>query len=68
MGANHNWVTSIIYWKLWTLYETERSTNWFEHSDSLRLLRMKTQRDSRDLNIYIDRVVEARRWDVVVVD
>ena len=63
----HDRVASIIHWELCALHGFQRSKNWYEHkvepvleNDNIKIL--------WDFNIHTDRVIEARRPDIVVVD
>ena len=63
----HDRVASIIHWELCALHGFQRSKNWFEHraepvreNDKVRIL--------WNFNIHTDRVIKARRPDIVVVD
>ena len=60
-------VASIIHWELCSLHGFQRSKNWFDHraktvmeNDNVKIL--------WDFNIHTDRIIEARRPDIVVVD
>jgi len=60
-------VASIIHWELCELHGFQRSKNWYDHraesvleNDNVKIL--------WDFNIHTDRVIEARRPDIVVVD
>lgn len=63
----HDHVASIIHWELCELHGFQRSKNWYDHraesvleNDNVKIL--------WDFNIHTDRVIEARRPDIVVVD
>ena len=63
----HDRVASIIHWELCGIHGFQKSKNWFDHqaepvleSDDVKIL--------WDFNIHTDRVIEARRPDIVVVD
>ena len=63
----HDRVASIIHWELCGLHGFNRHKNWYEHTaqpvlenDSIKIL--------WDFNIHTDRVIEARRPDIVVVN
>ena len=63
----HDRVASIIHWELCAIHGFQRSKNWFDHlaesvmeNDRVKIL--------WDFNIHTDRVIEARRPDIVVVD
>ena len=63
----HDRVASIIHWELCATHGFQRSKNWFDHraesvleNDEVKIL--------WDFNIHTDRIIEARRPDIVVVD
>lgn len=63
----HDKVATIIHWELCGLHGFDRSEKWYDHqaaavleSDDVKIL--------WDFNIWCDRMVEARRPDIVVVD
>lgn len=65
--ARHNKVASIIHWRLCQKFEIDVHKNWYRHephavieNDKVKIL--------WDVNIYTDRVIQARRPDIVVVD
>ena len=60
-------MVSIIHWELCAIHRFQRSKNWFDHlAESV----MENDRVNIlwDFNIHTDRVIEARRPDIVVVD
>lgn len=63
----HDHVASIIHWELCATHGFDRCKNWYDHkaesvleNDNVKIL--------WDFNIHTDRVIEARRPDIVVVD
>jgi len=65
--SRHNKVASIIHWRLCKKFEIDVHKTWYRHepqpvleNDKVKIL--------WDVNIYTDRVIQARRPDLVVVD
>ena len=63
----HDRVASIIHWELCEIHGFRRCKNWFEHRAE-PVLENNDVKILWDFNIHTDRVIEARRPDIVVVD
>ena len=63
----HDRVASIIHWELCEIHGFRRCKNWFEHRAE-KVLENNEVKILWDFNIHTDRVIEARRPDIVVVD
>ena len=63
----HDRVASIVHWELCKIFGFRRDNNWYDHhADSV--LENDAAKILWDFNIRTDRVIEARRPDIVVVD
>ena len=63
----HDRVASIIHWDLCDVYGFKRSKNWYDHHAE-PVLENNDVKILWDFNIHTDRVIEARRPDLVIVD
>ena len=63
----HDRVASIIHWELCGHHGFHRSKNWFDHKAE-PVLESEKVKILWDFNIHTDRVIEARRPDIVVID
>lgn len=62
----HDKVATIIHWELCKLHGFEHSKNWYDHRAE-PVLENTEVKILWDFNIYCDRMIEARRPDIVVV-
>jgi hypothetical protein len=65
--ARHNKAASIIHWRLCKKYGVDVHKNWYRHVP-LPVIENEKVKILWDVNIYTDRVIQARRPDIVVVD
>ena len=63
----HDRVASIIHWELCDMYGFKRNKNWYDHHAE-PVLENNDVKILWDFNIRTDRIIEARRPDIVVVD
>ena len=63
----HDRVASIIHWELCGYHGFQRSKNWFEHH-AQPVLENSDVKILWDFNMHTDRIIEARRPDIVVVN
>lgn len=63
----HDRVASIIHWNLCSNHGFKRADNWFDHHAE-PVMENERVKILWDFNIHTDRLIEARRPDIVVVD
>jgi hypothetical protein len=63
----HDRVATIVHWELCAIHGFQRSKNWYAHHAE-PVLENEKVKILWDFNIHTDRIIEARRPDLVVVD
>jgi hypothetical protein len=63
----HDRVATIVHWELCAIHGFQRSKNWYDHHAE-PVLENEKVKILWDFNIHTDRIIEARRPDLVVVD